>query len=48
MSLYSHVPEVSHTDAKPKEHDVVADMEAAKNVDAPSLSKKAGHLDVHC
>ena len=41
----SHVPEVSHTDAELKDHDVVADMEAVKNVVVPSLSYKAGHLD---
>ena len=48
MSLYSHVPEASHTDAKLKEHDVVANMETALNVVVPSLSNKAGHLEAYC
>ena len=32
VSLYPHVPEVSYIDAKLKEHDAVADMQAVKNV----------------
>ena len=49
--IYTYLPEASYTDAKLKEYDVVAGMEAVKNVVAPSLSNNAGHLeawDVDC
>jgi len=48
VSLCSHVPEDSCTGAKLKENDVVADMEAVKNVVVPSLSNRAGHVEAYC
>ena len=48
MSQYSHVPEVSYSDAKLNEHGVVADMDAVLNVVVPSLSYKFGHPEACC